>query len=367
MYQSKEDREALEVIACLDERLSLEEIDVGGKRKKIIRKGYYGYLFGIERFVKDIEARWKGAFVEQTTRYSKIKKIRELYLGKTYYRFVNIWLERYSDLYRYSARVEVFYDACKKLRLLSPDPFYLAEPGDICGADGMRYMDLFNALIDEVHERCQSREFKERERLRLENADRNATKVLTFGDAMFEAKSRWLVLDLTLSYQAKFRRWITVEQVQRHRKRFFVARRFNELMSGIRSYVWGMEQDEKGGLHLHVILFYSSESNHDEFIAQQICEYWDSVVTEGKGEAWNSNRAWLKRRYRMHGHGVGIGQIDRTDTEKREALRKNLLYLAKAEQYLLSRSTERIRTFDMGRVPRKVKAGRPRNQGMLAT
>lgn len=60
------------------------------------------------------------------------------------------------------------------------------------------------------------------------------------------------------------------------------------------------------------------------------------------------------------GHGIGVGQIDWWDTEKREALRKNLIYLAKAEQYLLSWSTERIHTFGMGKVPKKVKVGRPR-------
>lgn len=45
---------------------------------------------------------------------------------------------------------------------------------------------------------------------------------------------------------------------------------------------------------------------------------------------------------------------------KRDALRKNLVYLAKAEQYLLIKGAENMRTFDMGRVPKKVRAGRPR-------
>lgn len=60
------------------------------------------------------------------------------------------------------------------------------------------------------------------------------------------------------------------------------------------------------------------------------------------------------------GHGIGVGQIDWCDREKRKALRKNLIYLAKAEQYLLSWSTERIHAFGMAKTPKKVKAGRPR-------
>ena len=34
-----------------------------------------------------------------------------------------------------------------------------------------------------------------------------------------------------------------------------------------------MEQEEDTGLPLHMILFYSAEHNHDEFIAEQIGEY----------------------------------------------------------------------------------------------
>ncbi|PNE63493.1 inovirus Gp2 family protein [Burkholderia cenocepacia] len=126
------------------------------------------------------------------------------------------------------------------------------------------------------------------------------------------------------------------------------------------NYVWAIEQGEDTGLHLHVILFYSAEHNHDEHIAKQISEYWVNVVTEGKGDYWNSNAAWLKRSYEKRGHGVGVGQIDWKDTKKREALRKNLVYLAKSEQYLMLKSANRIRTFDMGQVPKKGKTGRPR-------
>jgi hypothetical protein len=58
-------------------------------------------------------------------------------------------------------------------------------------------------------------------------------------------------------------------------------------------------------------------------------------------------------------HGIGTGQIDWSDELKRESLRKNLLYLAKASQYLMIKGAERVRTFDMGQVPEKLKEGRP--------
>lgn len=362
MYEVTEDQEALEVIARLDERINLEQTDVGGKRKTTIHKGYAsGHLYGIEKFVQKIEEGWEGGFVEVRTRYSGMTRIRELYLGKNFYRSMNDWLERYSDIHRYSARVEAFYEACKELGLIGQ--FSFGEPSHIAGATGVPYMDVFDLLIEKIYARCQTREFKERERLRRRRAELNALNALALEQEMFSegtGRSRWLVLALTLRYKLEFRRSITPETIQQHRDRFFAARRFNTLMSGIKGYVWAIEQGEDTGLHLHVILFYSSNSNHDEFIAKQIGEYWADVVTEGKGAYWNSNQGWLKRRYEKHGHGVGVGQINWNDAKKREALRKNLRYLAKAGQYLMIKTAKRIRTFDMGRVPEKIKSGRPR-------
>ncbi|RQT68362.1 inovirus Gp2 family protein [Burkholderia cepacia] len=359
-----EDQDALEVIARLDERTNLEEIDVGEHRKIIIHKGYASrHLFEIERFVKNIESGKKGGFVEEASRYSGVKRIRQLYLGRYFYRLVNDWLQRYSDVHCYSARVEVFYGVCKELGMLEPYPFVFGSPGEVARADGARYMDAFDMLIEQIRVRCQSREFKERERLRRLNAKQNKLNVLELEGAMFSketGRSRWLVLSVTLCYKPQFRRWITPEVIQQHRDRFFAARRYNKLMSGIKNYVWAIEQGEGTGLHLHVILFYSAEHNHDAYIARQIRDYWVNVVTEGKGEGWNSNEEWRKRAYEKRGHGVGVGQINWNDTKKREALRKNLAYLAKSSQYLMIKGAGRIRTFDMGQVPTKANAGRPR-------
>lgn len=369
MKKTNENQVALEVIARFNERTHLEQIDVDGHSLTIIHKGYTSrHIFEIEKFVHDIETGNKGGFVDEVTRYGGVRKIRELPLGKKYYRLMNVWIEQYSDIYRYSARVEVFYDVCKELSLIGPDPFSFGEPDEIDCIDGMRYMDVFNMLIEQIHARCQSREFKESERLRKKNAERNTQRALAFEQAMFSeetGRSRWLILSLTLRYKPEYRDSITPELIQQHRDRFFAARRFNKLIAGIKGYVWAIEEGEDAGLHLHVILFYSVDSNHDEFIAQQIGEYWVNVVTEGKGDYWNSNAGRLKLFYEEHGHGVGVGQINWNDACKRKALRTNLVYLAKAEQYLMLKGASRIRTFDMGRVPKKGKSGRPRADSSL--
>jgi|GEM_PF-2797368 len=367
MTEITEDLDAPGILAQIDERINLEQTDDDGKIRTIIHNDYAsGHLFKIEKFVKSIENRWTGGFIEERAKYSGLMQLRELFLGKNFYSSMNDCIGRYSSIYRYSARVEAFYDTCKEIGLLDQfgeRHFNFEEPEHVHVRTGMAHFEIFNVLIGKIRARVQSREFTERERLRLVNATRRERSVLKMEEDMFSeptGRSRWLVLSLTLRIKPAFRRWVTPEKFQEYRKRFFVARRYNELMKGIANYVWAIEQGEESGLHLHVILFYDARThNHDEFIAKQIGEYWSNVVTENKGEAWSSNQAWLKRRYAKK-HGVGVGQINWNEREKRDALRTNLAYLAKADQYLISRSVEHMHTFDMGKIPKKIKSGPPR-------
>ncbi|VWC75902.1 hypothetical protein BLA9940_04450 [Burkholderia aenigmatica] len=364
MDKSTEDHEALEVFARFDERTNLEIVDAGEHRRSVVSQDDVSqHLFEIEGFVGDVveKEKWKG-FVEKV-RYNGSSVIQECYLGKHYYGHMNDWLDRYSDRYCYSSHVGVFYDVCKELGLIGQYPILFGLPRDRASVDGARYMDVFNALIEQIRIRCNSRAFKERERLRELNAKKNSKRVLALEEAMFSqgrGRSRWLVLSLTLRYKDNYKGSITPEVIQQHRASFFAARRHNVLMSGIKNYVWTIEQGEDTGLHMHVILFYSAEHNHDVRIAQRIGEYWVDVATEGKGAYWNSNADWCKKNYETRGHGIGVGQINRTDGEKRKALRINLVYLAKAEQYLMVKGADRIRTFGTGQVPKKMKMGRPR-------
>ncbi|RQT30493.1 inovirus-type Gp2 protein [Burkholderia contaminans] len=351
---------AREVLHRVDDRINLEESEIDGKKKIVLLHGYM-HLFEIEKFVIAIEKGWIGGFTDEVSHYSQQRKLRVLYLAKHYYRKLNTWLERYSDIPRYSERVTVFYDVCRELGFVATPMNYFGTPEEFDDRYGVRYADWFNDLIDGISMIVKTREFKERERLRKKNAKRNEANVLAMNEEMYKARSRWLILVLTLNYEKPYRRWITLEDIQRHRDNFFRARRFNRLMSGIKNYVWTIEQGEKTGFHLHVVLYYEAKHKRDVSLAQRIGEYWADVVTEGKGAYWNSNAR--KAFHARHGHGIGTGQIDRKDVAKRESLKKNLLYLAKASQYLMIKSDERVRTFDMGRVPKKLKDGRPRVDG----
>ncbi|RDU98292.1 inovirus-type Gp2 protein [Trinickia dinghuensis] len=345
-----------EVFDRLDDRINIEEAEIDGKKKVLLHHGYK-HLFEIEKFVNTIEKGWLGGFVDETSFYGGRRRLRVLHLANEYYRRLNTWLGRYSDIPRYSERVTAFYDVCRDLGFIGRR-FEFGKPDEYDSFEGVRYADSFNELIKRVSERIKSRDFKERERWRRKNAERNEQNVLAMNDEMYEARSRWTILVLTLNYKQQYWRSITLEELQEHRARFFAARRFNKLLGGMENYIWTIEQGEKTGFHLHLVLYCSARHQRDVWLAQQIGEYWANVVTGGKGAYWNSNAR--KSFHASRGHGVGTGQIDRKDTAKRESLRKNLLYLAKASQYLMIKGAERVRTFDMGRVPERLKDGRPR-------
>ena len=91
--------------------------------------------------------------------------------------------------------------------------------------------------------------------------------------------TRWLVLELPLKYEAKYRGSITLDEVLMHRDTFVRARRYNNMTSYIKAYVWAIEEGEDTRFHLHVILFCLPVTKEDERLANQIGGYWSDVVT----------------------------------------------------------------------------------------
>jgi hypothetical protein len=374
MNDSTEDLETQEVLARHDERNRYEQAEING-RKTILGHRSMRYLFTVEQFVKAIEKEYEEKGQAQGIREwagrDGCRKEHKYKLGKKYYGKLNEWLERYREGTRYSPHVEAFHDACKELGIIGKRRFWFGEPGDTDWDHDKSYTDWFNDLIVKIHERCQSRAFKERERLLKVHVQRNVDNVTEFEEELFsddKGRARWLILELTLQYEPKYRGSITLDDVQKHRDKFFRARwNGGGLMSCIKAYVWAIEEGEDTGFHLHVILFCLPVTKDDEGLASQIGDYWNEVVTEGRGKYWNSNQERLKPRYEKYGHGVGVGLINDSDRKMRESLRVNLLYLAKAEQQLQVRGAGNIHTFGMSDVPKKVKAGRPRNVSDVGT
>ncbi|MFL9928830.1 inovirus-type Gp2 protein [Paraburkholderia sp. RL18-103-BIB-C] len=368
MNNSIEDLETQEVLARHDERNRYEEIEIDG-RKIIFRHHSMQYLFAVEQFVKAIEDAYekkgKAKGIREWKGRDGLPKTEKHLLGEKYYGKLNEWIERYRDGARYSSHVEAFHDACKGLGIVGKRRFWFGEPGDTDAQYGKPYTDWFNDLIVKIHEQCQSRKFKERERLLKIHVKRNIDNVTAFEEELFSderGRSQWLVIELTLKYESQYRGSITLDDVMKHRDKFFRARwRDNHVMSCVKAYVWAIEEGEEAGFHLHVVLFCLPVTKDDERLGNQMGDFWSEVVTEDRGKYWNSNRADLKPGYETRGHGIGVGLIGHSDVKMRGSLLENLLYLAKGEQQLQIRTEgNNVHTFNMSDVPKKLKAGRPR-------
>jgi hypothetical protein len=347
------------VIRQIDINLNIETTEADRHSNTIAHHEYGDLSFRlceIEKMVRDIEATEEPGFLVRRE-WSGRCTVQPLALARKHYGNIRAFLNGYLSTTVYSLRVAAFYNACDSLGMLN-STFILGKPGMAHGDFGQTFAELFNSLIKKVRETCRSSVFKERLRYREDNAKRNEAKGLALEAKMFGWQSRHLILMLHLGYELQHRKSITLSEIQQHRDRFFNNRHMNGLLRGIQGFIWKLEEGADTGLHLHVLLFYTAKSRADVYIAQQIGEYWKTVVTKGKGSYWNSNAQ--KREHRLFGHGIGTGMIDRTDTEKREALRENIRYLAKADQFLLMKCDQHTRTFATGQVKAKKKLGRPR-------
>lgn len=314
-------------------------------------------LSNAETLVDDINSSCDLAFDEKQLINNQLK-IENKKLENQYH-VINRCFHAYSKKYVYSPKVSVFYEACKMLNL-DPEWMSFDRPLDICLADGKTtYAQLFNNFIKMIRHLCRTGSFRRKLQRHERNVLRRKAKAMAWEKMLFDWKSRQLILSLTLSYKETFRSEITLENVQHHIKRLLNNRKNNTLLSGIKGYVWKIEEGEKTGLHVHILIAYSPAMSHDIYIADKIGEYWESVITDGMGQYWNSNRSNIKQV--LLGYENGVGQINRNDEAQRTGLRRLLEYLAKADQYLKHKTTAKTRTFQLSQIPEKSQRGRPRS------
>lgn len=223
--------------------------------------------------------------------------------------------------------------------------------------------ELLNELIELIRSICQTKEFKSRSNSRVYNAGRNLKGCKVYLDKLFKKHSRLLVIRLDLGYRKECCKDITIVEAQKHLKRLFNNARHNKLFGNFLTHIWRREYGEEKGIHFHVVLFFDGHlSQKDEYIASQIGEYWNTVITKGKGVYFNCNRDKFNRYKRL-----GIGMIDYFDTEKRAHLLEAVSYLTKKEIVTGMTEVGRFRAFGKGNMPSDTEngPGRPRMYGPL--
>ncbi|ABK06939.1 MULTISPECIES: inovirus-type Gp2 protein [Burkholderia cepacia complex] len=318
-------------------------------------------LISMEAMVREIEFdKHSVGFDIKTNPRGKVSVTPKAKTGTLkYYRCLSTFLRNYAHAERrvYSPHVQVVVEALDAVGL-EPYGFRFGEPGAREVSCGKTHGEIFNEVVAKVGEIVASTAFKERVRVRKRNAARNEAKGLAIEQKVFENKSRQLVLMLHFGFQKAYRQQVTFEEIQAYRTKFFNNCRTNKLLRGIVDYIWKLEEGDESGLHLHVLIFYTADSCRDVYIAQQLGEYWKETATDGKGQYWNSNAH--KAFHEKYGHGVGTGEINWDDDAKREALRENIRYMTKADQFLKMKYGERSRLFGTSQVEEKKKPGRPR-------
>jgi len=185
--------------------------------------------------------------------------------------------------------------------------------------------------------------------MRVRYNARQKRRVLELEEAMYEWRSRHLIISVTFNYKPEYRGRITFDKICEHRDNFINNMRMNSLLDRINGYAWKIEEGDETGLHIHWIFFYDGKSHSCVNIGFSLLDYWCEDITAGMGDGWNSN--YRKERYEEYGHGVGVGSINRNDADKRDALRQNLIYLTKITQYPATRTNRYQHTFGTSQLP----------------
>jgi hypothetical protein len=200
---------------------------------------------------------------------------------------------------------------------------------------------------------------KRKRKNELARKRRNRATGLDLEQEMFSLSSRYLVLFLTVSYRKESWEFIRLSTIQGDRDTFFRYMESNNhsLLSGIHGLIWRLEEGGRtGGLHLHLIIFYSRDRHDDVTVNRQLGDYWCRVITEGLGRYWNSNA--YKEDFRDK-YGIGIGQINRNGDPKRDSLQKIIAnYMVKSNQIPRERR-EDDKLFGVRFFDRKRKRERP--------
>ncbi|EOH6075505.1 inovirus-type Gp2 protein [Burkholderia cenocepacia] len=359
---SFEEDGVVKIYEYIDVVRNTERAEIAGEERILLLPSFdlmRALLADMEALVRDVEfSKDAVGFEILHNKWNKPVAVPEP-LGKRFFYSMKAFFQNfaYAERHVYSPHVSALCEAFEALGL-HPLVFTFRDPGSVERRTGKTHGETFNDVTKKVAEIVGSKRFRDRLRVRRRNAERNEAKGLAIEQQVFENKSRQLVLMLHFGFKEQHRSKITLDEIQKHRKKFFNNCRTNKLLRGIVDYIWKLEEGDESGLHLHVLLFYTADSCRDVYIAKQLGEYWVKV-TGGKGHYWNSNAN--KAFHEKHGHGVGTGEINWDDDAKREALRENIRYMTKADQFLKMKYGEHGRVFGTSQVKQKEKSGRPRN------
>lgn len=261
----------------------------------------------------------------------------------------------YQD-HKFNPYFELFYACVEKGKLLEIP----ACVGVVFNDGAKKIAKRLNRYVVEIRKIVRGERFKRKLKSYRRSSVENFKGLMRYIDSLFEVHSRLLVVRLDLSYEGAYREQhgISFEDAHRHRKKLFYDLGRCKVISGLEilGFAWKLELGMRKGLHYHVLLFFDGAlACRDIQIARSIGEYWNGVITEGKGVYYNCNAAKEVYKY------CGVGMVHYANTDARQGIRHIAEYMTKLDEYF-KLSAGKFRCFGKGGAPKKavIKRGRPR-------
>ena len=316
-----------------------------------ISENYASMMKTVSRFVK--EAINNNA-IPFTCTGKKISPYRISALAKTYYRIINFLIFAVSylpDEYEYEEEVTVFITSCNSLGGLI-EVFYIyapnTAPGMIVNTDGDTLAEIFNKFVNLIRNEWKIGKYSTNAKKRIRDNQCKFRNYCDYIDNLYKKNAVYLVIRVDLTYLNEFVD-TDVKKAKADLGRMLSNRRHNPLFKGLEGYIVKLEYGIKKGVHFHTFWFFNGsvrkKSSH-VYLAQEIGEYWKSVITRNRGDYWNSNNnaPSLDKNQRL-----GIGVIHWHETELINNLKyKALKYLFKTEQFIRPKQGGDIKKFRRG-------------------
>ncbi|KHK58705.1 hypothetical protein PI87_02940 [Ralstonia sp. A12] len=237
----------------------------------------------------------------------------------------------FSDRYVFSPHVETIRQALYALGLY-PDRFAFGEPDAYDRRLGKPHRVVFDEVVDKAQEILRSAPFANQLRAHQHDMQHDEAMGLAVERQVFAAQSTRTVLMLSFGYCYPDRAQITPTEIQAHSRAFLELCRTDPVLSRVVvDDIWMLDGGEESGLRLHVLFFCTEDTCHDFAVSDLLGEVWLSL-TGDVGQWWNGypNKGF----HAKHRHGVFMGAVDWRDQQKRQALRRNIRYMAQASRYL---------------------------------
>lgn len=346
------DAAMLESTASYFDSNNINVVSVGGERSAVLK------IRDIESLVRAISASDEVCFRQKNVRgratFAATKMGERL--------LTNIWakevIDKYYPIHDFNPFVKAFFESVEE----HAQAFYNLRKAQLFNGDLVILIDSLNRIVERLRQRIRSRDFKGEINSHRRLSNKNHKSLLGYIDAIFEGRSRLLVLRVDLGYsksvaQRHFREGLQFEEVKKHRERFLRLLRARVPPTTFLGHAWKLEFGLSKSFHYHCMFFLDGSKLREDIVWGKIIgELWVENATKGQGVYYNCNRT--KNVYRA----CGIGMVDHSDKGMRENLKKAAIYLTKIEYYMRIATEGRARTFGRGEMPKKPlkKRGRPR-------